>query len=337
MINIQELKSYKLLNPTGLEVKITNLGGKIMSLSVPDRNGNMADIVLGYDTPQQYLGGNPYFGALIGRYGNRIARGKFSIDKVIYQLNVNNGSNALHGGPNGFHNKIWNSEQIDSNSLELKLLSPDGEEGYPGDLSVVVHYTLTDNNELIIEYAANTTKTTVINLTNHTFFNLAATGDILDHELRIYADYFVTVNNELIPTGELNSVENTPFDFREVHTIGERIAKMDRQLQYANGYDHTYVLNKQADVFDFAAWVREPLSGRVLEVWTTEPGVQFYSGNFLDGKDLGKEGINYPFRSAFCLETQHFPDSPNQPDFPSTLLRQGETYKQKTVYKFGVD
>lgn len=308
-----------------------------MSLSVPDRNGNMADIVLGYDTPQQYLGGNPYFGALIGRYGNRIARGKFSIDKVIYQLNVNNGSNALHGGPNGFHNKIWNSEQIDSNSLELKLLSPDGEEGYPGDLSVVVHYTLTDNNELIIEYAANTTKTTVINLTNHTFFNLAATGDILDHELRIYADYFVTVNNELIPTGELNSVENTPFDFREVHTIGERIAKMDRQLQYANGYDHTYVLNKQADVFDFAAWVREPLSGRVLEVWTTEPGVQFYSGNFLDGKDLGKEGINYPFRSAFCLETQHFPDSPNQPDFPSTLLRQGETYKQKTVYKFGVD
>lgn len=337
MINLDDLKSYKLINANGLSVTVTNFGGKIMSLMVPDRMGEMADIVHGYDTPQQYLNGNPYFGALIGRYGNRIAKGKFSIENISYQLNINNGNNALHGGPNGFHNKIWNCEQIDSNSLELKLHSRDGEEGYPGHLIVVVRYALSDDNELVIDYVASTTKTTIVNLTNHAFFNLAATGDILNHELRINGDYVVPVNNELIPIGGLQSVDNTPFDFKEVHTIGERIAEMDRQLQNGHGYDHTYVLNKKANVLDFAAWVREPLSGWILEVWTTEPGLQFYSGNFLDGKELGKRGNNYPFRSAFCLEAQHFPDSPNQPDFPTTLLHPGETYKQKTVYKFGVD
>ncbi len=307
-----------------------------MSLVVPDRTGTMTDIVHGYDTPEKYIHGNPYFGALIGRYGNRIARGKFSIDNMTYQLHINNGSNALHGGPNGFHNKIWNNELVESNSIELSLMSPDGEEGYPGNLKVSVCYTLTDSNELVIDYAAHTTKTTIINLTNHAFFNLAGKGDILNHELSINANYFIPVDRALIPTGEIRSVEKTPFDFRDVHAIGERINKVDNQLQYANGYDHTYVVHKKPGVFDFAARVRDPLSGRVLEVWTTEPGLQFYSGNFLDGKDLGKNGQAYHFRSAFCLEAQHFPDSPNQPDFPTTLLRPEETYKQKTVYKFGV-
>lgn len=336
-IILNDLKAFTLGNSNGLSATITNFGGKIMSLMVPDSKGVMADIVHGYDSPEKYLDGNPYFGALIGRFGNRIAKGKCSIDNINYQLNVNNGSNALHGGPNGFHNKIWNSRQIDSNSLELSLISPDGEEGYPGDLTVTVCYSLTDYNELVIEYVAHTTRTTIINLTNHAFFNLAATGDILDHEARINADYFIPVDVGLIPTGEIRSVEKSPFDFRDVHAIGERINKKEDQLQYANGYDHTFVLNKKPQEFNFAAWVKEPRSGRVLEVWTTEPGLQFYSGNFLDGKDLGKGGNKYPFRSAFCLEAQHFPDSPNQPHFPSTLLHPGETYRQKTVYKFGVD
>lgn len=308
-----------------------------MSVMVPDKTGTMTDIVHGYDTPEEYIDGNPYFGALIGRYGNRIAKGKFSIDNMTYQLHINNGSNALHGGPNGFHNKIWNHELVESNSLALSLMSPDGEEGYPGELKVSVCYTLTESNELVIDYAAHTTKTTIINLTNHAFFNLAGKGNVLNHELQINANYFIPVDRELIPTGEIRSVEKTPFDFRDVHAIGERIDKFDNQLQYPNGYDHTYVVNKKPGVFDFAARVKEPLSGRILEVWTSEPGLQFYSGNFLDGKDHGKNGNTHDFRSAFCLEAQHFPDSPNQPNFPTTLLRPEETYKQKTVYKFGVD
>ena len=333
----QGLKIYTLTNAKGLVATITNFGGKIMSLLVPDKTGTMADIVHGYDAPEKYLNGNPYFGALIGRYANRIAGGQFSIDNVSYQLNVNNGSNALHGGSNGFHNKIWKCRQMEMNSIELSLMSSDGEEGYPGDLNVVVCYTLTESNELVIDYLATTTRPTVINLTNHTFFNLAGKGDILNHEVRINADHFIPVDERLIPTGEIRSVEKTPFDFRDVHAIGARIKEENAQLQYAKGYDHTFVLNKAGEAMRYAAWVREPLSGRVLEVWTTEPGLQFYSGNFLDGKDLGKGGNNYPFRSAFCLEAQHFPDSPNQPDFPTTLLRPGETYQQKTGYKFGVD
>lgn len=337
LAELPKLKAYVLTNPHGLSVGITNFGGKIMSILAPDRDGNLEDIVHGYDTPEKYLKGNPYFGALIGRYGNRIAGGKFSIDNIRYQLHVNNGSNALHGGPNGFHNKIWMSRQVKMNSLELRLTSPDGEEGYPGDLNVVVCYTLTERNELVIDYLATTTKPTIINLTNHTFFNLAGKGDILNHEVKINADHFIPVDKGLIPTGEIRWVEKTPFDFRDVHAIGERLSDEDDQLQFAKGYDHTFVLNKTGEAIKYAAWVREPESGRVLEVWTTEPGLQFYSGNFLDGKDLGKGGNNYPFRSAFCLEAQHFPDSPNQPDFPTTLLCPGETYEQKTVYKFGVD
>lgn len=331
------LKVFTCSNSKGLAAAITNLGGKIMSLNVPDRNGAMGDVVLGYDTPEQYISGNPYFGALIGRFGNRIAEGRFSIDNINYQLNLNNGRNSLHGGPNGFHNKIWNCNQKDLHSLELTLMSPDGEEGYPGDLNVSVNYTMTEENELVIEYFATTTKTTIINLTNHAFFNLAGKGDILKHELKIMADYFIPINEGLIPTGEFLPVQETPFDFREVHPIGERIVNEAIQLQYANGYDHSYVLNKEAGAFSLAASVRDPVSGRVLEVWTTEPGLQFYTGNFLDGSDIGKQGQPYAIRSALCLEAQHFPDSPNHQSFPTTLLHPGEIYQQKTTYKFGVD
>lgn len=335
---MQMLKAYNLTNDNGVSIKITNFGGKIMSVLVPDRQGVLKDIVHGYDTPEAYTSGNPYFGAVIGRYANRIANGHFSIDGQTYQLNINNKQHALHGGPMGFHNKIWESKQLGPGSLELSLMSPDGEEAYPGDLKVTVSYTLNNQNELIIDYTAATTKTTVVNLTNHAFFNLAGSGDILDHEVRINADHFIPIDEGLIPIGEIKSVEKTPFDFRTVHTIGERIDdNNDNQLLYAKGYDHTFVLNKESKKITYAAWVKEPLSGRVLEVWTTEPGLQFYSGNFLDGTDIGKSGNAYLFRSAFCLEAQHFPDSPNQPNFPSTILNPGETYKQMTVYKFGVD
>ena len=337
MIDSQQLKAFTLLNASGLEVKISNFGGKIMSIIVPDRNGTYADIVLGYDRPDQYISGNPYLGALIGRFGNRIANGRFSINGIEYQLTINNGAHSLHGGPNGFHNKVWDSEQFDNNKLALRLISPDGEENFPGKLSVSVFYLLNDSNELVIQYEASSDKTTIINLTSHGFFNLAGKGDVLNHELKINADRFIPVDNGLIPTGEIRTVTNSPFDFMEFNTVGARINENDEQLRVARGYDHTFVLNKKENEFSYAAAVREPNTGRVMEVWTTEPGLQFYSGNFLDGKDQGKNGNTHSFRSALCLEAQHFPDSPNQPEFPSTLLSPGETYKQKTVYKFGVD
>ncbi len=328
---------YSLTNSQGMKADITNYGGKVMTLWVPDRAGNLGDVVLGYDSVSQYPSGNLYFGALIGRYGNRIAKGKFSIDGQSYQLATNNGENALHGGPGGFHNVYWQVQAGgNEKSLTLTYLSKDGEEGYPGNLQAKVVYSLTDSNELVIEYEATTDKPTVVNLTHHSFFNLAGAGvgDILSHELTIYADKFSPVDAGLIPTGEMRAVTGTPFDFLEPHTIGERINNEEEQLKLGGGYDHNFILNKSGNEFSLAASVYEPTSGRVMEVWTTEPGLQFYSGNFLNGKDVGKGGVPYAWRTAFCLEAQHFPDSPNQPTFPNVVLRPGEVYKQKTVYKF---
>jgi aldose 1-epimerase len=331
------LNVYTLTNKNGLTLRVTNWGGRIMSLLVPDKKGTLADIVLGYDSADQYRNGNPYFGALIGRVGNRIAKGKFSLEGKEYDLTINNGVNSLHGGPRGFHNVYWQGVPSKStNALELHYLSKDGEEGYPGNLDVKVTYTLTDNNELMIDYAATTDKTTIVNLTHHSFFNLAGDGgsDILNHEIMIPSDRFTPVDQGLIPTGELRKVEGTPFDFRKPHAIGERIGNDDDQLSAGKGYDHNWVLNKKGGALSLAARVTEPVTGRVMEVWTTEPGLQFYSGNFLNGKDIGKGGKPYPFRGAFCLEAQHFPDSPNHPEFPSVVLKPASKYEQKTIYKF---
>ncbi|MBX2898604.1 MAG: galactose mutarotase [Cyclobacteriaceae bacterium] len=325
-----------LTNANGLKATITPYGGKVMSLWVPDKNGKLGDIVLGYDSASQYPTGNPYFGALIGRYGNRIGKGQFSIDGTTYQLATNNGANALHGGPGGFHNVMWNAVEATPNRVTLTYTSIDGEEGYPGTLKAKVVYTLTDANELSIDYEATTDKPTVVNLTHHSFFNLngEGVGDILNHELQIIADKFTPVDEGLIPTGELKPVAATPFDFNKSTPIGARINADDTQLKYGKGYDHNWVLKREGAGLSLAAVVTEPTSGRVMEVWTTEPGLQFYSGNFLDGSDTGKGGKKYQFRTAFCLEAQHFPDSPNKPEFPATLLKPGEVYKQKTVYKF---
>lgn len=332
------LKLYSLTNANGLKAEITNYGGKVVTLFTPDKTGALGDVVLGYDSLKEYLTGNLYFGTLIGRYGNRIAKGKFSLNGKEYQLAINNGVNALHGGPKGFHQVYWKIISSTPNSVRMTYRSADGEESYPGNLDVTVTYTLTDNNELMIEYEATTDQETIVNLTHHSFFNLAGAGngDILGHEMMINADEFTPVDSTLIPTGELRKVKGTPFDFTTPHTIGERINQEYEQLKFGKGYDHNFVLRKKGDEFSLAASVTEPTSGRTMEVWTTEPGLQFYSGNFLTGKDVGKGGKAYPFRSAFCLETQHFPDSPNHSNFPSTVLKPGETYKQKTSYKFGV-
>lgn len=329
-------QTIKLSNTNGLTATITPYGGKVISLWIPDRHGNLGDVVLGYDSASMYPSGNPYFGALIGRYGNRIGKGRFSIDGTAYQLATNNGANALHGGPGGFHNVMWTVAETTSNSITLTYISADGEEGYPGVLTAKVIYTLTDTNELTIDYEATTDKTTVVNLTHHSFFNLAGegVGDILNHELEIIADAFTPVDDGLIPTGELKPVAGTPFDFNKPTAIGARINQEDVQLKYGKGYDHNWVLKREGDGLSLAAVVTEPTSGRVMEVWTTEPGLQFYSGNFLDGTDAGKGGKKYQFRTAFCLEAQHFPDSPNKPAFPPTVLRPGTVYTQKTSYKF---
>lgn len=329
-------QTVTLTNANGLKATITPYGGKVISLYVPDKDGNLADVVLGYDSASQYPAGNPYFGALIGRYGNRIGKGQFSIDGAAYQLATNNGANALHGGPGGFHNVLWTVAETTANSITLTYISADGEEGYPGTFTAKVIYTLTDSNELTIDYEATTDKTTVVNLTHHSFFNLAGegVGDILNHELQIIADAFTPVDEGLIPTGELKPVAGTPFDFNKPTAIGARINQEDVQLKYGKGYDHNWVLTRKGDGLSLAAVVTEPTSGRTMEVWTTEPGLQFYSGNFLNGSDGGKGGKQYQFRTAFCLEAQHFPDSPNKPEFPSTLLRPGSVYTQKTVYRF---
>lgn len=342
MVDGSPVELYTMTNSNDMTIKITNYGGIITSLMAPDKNGKSADIVLGYNNVDDYVANSPYFGAIIGRYGNRIAKGKFSIDGTEYTLAVNNGPNALHGGLKGFDKVIWEAEPStnkNSVSLTLHYLSKDGEEGYPGNLDVTVIYKLTDKNTLEIQYSTTTDKTTIVNLTNHSYWNLAgeSSGDILDQELMINADYFTPVDTSLIPLGDLRPVKGTPFDFTTPHTIGSRIAEDNAQLKAGGGYDHNFVLNKE-NVSDtvLAATAYEPKSGRFMEIYTTEPGIQFYSGNFLDGTITGKSGTTYGFRNGFCLETQHYPDSPNQPQFPSTLLKPGETYSTKTIHKFSV-
>ncbi|HWY53363.1 MAG TPA: aldose epimerase family protein [Terriglobales bacterium] len=330
----QQTDLYILTNKHGMEAAITNYGGTVVSLKVPDRKGKIDDVVLGYDKLEDYAAGKAYFGAIVGRYANRIAHAKFTLEGVTYTLSKNDGDNHLHGG---FNKRVWTAKDVSSSagqSLELTYLSKDGEEGFPGNLSVKVVYTLTDQNELKIDYSATTDKDTVINLTNHCYFNLAGqgNGDILQHQLMILGDRFTPVDASLIPTGELRSVKGTPFDFTTATAIGARIDQDDPELKLGRGYDHNWVLNSGKTVA-LAAQAYEPHSGRVLEVSTTEPGIQFYTGNFLDGI-RGKEGKVYNRRYAFCLETQHFPDSPNHPDFPSTVLKPENPYRSTTVYKF---
>jgi aldose 1-epimerase len=330
---------YTLTNANGLEAKITNYGGIVVSLKVLDRNGKLGDVVLGYDNLKGYIENNPYFGAIIGRYGNRIGGAKFSLDGVEYTLAANNGPNHLHGGIKGFDKVVWKATGVTSDndvSLELAYLSPDGEEGYPGNLSVTVIYTLTDDNELKIDYFATTDKKTVVNLTHHSYFNFVGSGDILGHKLWLKASRFTPVDEGLIPTGELRSVIGTPMDFTRPFAIGARIEQDTQQLEYGFGYDHNWVLDKRPGEMALAGSLYEPATGRFMEIYTTEPGIQFYSGNFLDGTITGKRGIIYEFRNGLCLETQHFPDSPNKPDFPSTVLKPDEDYRTTTIYKFSV-
>jgi aldose 1-epimerase len=331
---------YTLKNSKGLEVEITNYGGAVVAIRTRDRRGRMGDIALGYDEPSGYVADTSYFGALIGRYGNRIARGVFKLNGIEYQLARNNDPNHLHGGVVGFNKVVWQASEVtrkDGVGLELTYLSKDNEEGYPGNLNVTATYVLTNANELRIEYSATTDKDTVVNLTHHSYFNLAGAGagDVLSHVLKINADRFTPVDATLIPTGELKAVKGTPFDFNAPTAIGSRINQTDEQLVRGNGYDHNFVLSKMGRELSLAANVYEPKSGRILEMWTTEPAVQFYTGNFLNGVK-GKAGRVYNRRGGFCLEAQHFPDSPNQPAFPSTVLKPGERYTQTTVYKFTV-
>ena len=335
-INGKKVGLFVIKNRKKAQVAITNYGGRVVSLIVPASDGTLTDVVLGYDKLELYRKqGEPYFGALIGRYGNRIANAQFMLDGKTYKLYAHNGSNSLHGGPKGFHAVVWDAKQVDENSLELSYVSKDGEEGFPGNLSIKVTYTLTDRNELKIDYFAFTDKATVVNLTNHSYFNLNGEGEILDHEMMLNADKITPVGVTLIPTGKYMDVAGTPFDFRKAATIGNRINALHEQINNGKGYDHNFVLNKRGKELSLAAKVIGPKTGIVMDVLTTEPGVQFYSGNFLNGRDKdGKGGHVYPYRSAFCLETQHFPDSPNQPSFPSTILRPGETYKTSTIYRF---
>lgn len=327
---------YNLENNNGLMVQITNYGGRIAALWVPDRDGNFSDIVTGYDSIDGFIHNTSYFNGIIGRYGNRIAKGKFTLNGKEYTLAINNAPNALHGGDVGFDHVVWNVEKSTEDSLVLTYLSQDGEEGYPGNLAVQVIYSLNDSNELKIDYFAETDAPTVVNLTNHAYFNLAGhdKGDILDHILMINADSYTPVDSTLIPTGMIEDVTGTPLDFRTPVAIGDRIDADDQQIRYGMGYDHNWVLNKAGDEMSLAAKVEEPVSGRVMEIYTNEPGIQFYAGNFLDGTITGKDSTAYQHRHAFCLETQHYPDSPNHENFPSTVMNPGETYRTSTIHKF---
>jgi aldose 1-epimerase len=330
---------YTLTNADGMEVKITTYGATVVSLVVPDRNGKPADVVLGYDALEDYIGREYYFGCIAGRYANRIAGGKFMLNGTDYRLAANDGDNHLHGGRRGFDKMVWQAREFQDKAdigLKLTYLSPGGEEGYPGNLACTVIYTLGTDNELKIDYRATTDNPTIVNLTNHAYFNLAGagSGDILNHELMINADRFTPVDGRQIPTGELRSVEGTPFDFTRPAAIGARINLDDEQLIPGKGYDHNWVLNQEEGGPCLAARAYERHSGRTLEVYTTQPGLQFYSGNFLDNRIAAKAGQIYHHRGGFCLETQHFPDSPNQPDFPSTVLDPGSKYEHTTIYKF---
>ena len=332
---------YTLRNSKGMTATIMTYGGIVTSLETPDRNGQFGDVVLGYDHVDGYLKSTPYFGALIGRYGNRIAKGKFSLDGVEYTLATNNVPNHLHGGLKGFDKVVWTVEEAEVGEhgpkLTLTYLSKDGEEGYPGNLTVHAIYTVTEDNALQVKFKATTDKNTVVNLTHHSYFNLRGSGDILDHVVTINADKFTPVDGGLIPTGELRPVAGTPFDFTAPHAVGERINSTDEQIKLGGGYDHNWVLNKKTNEMSQAARVHEPTSGRTMEVWTTQPATQFYTGNFLDGTITGKKGWTYQLRNGFCFEPQHYPDSPNHPAFPTTELKPGETYKSTIIYKFSAE
>lgn len=335
---------FTVTNAHGMELRAMTWGGIILSLKVPDRNGVLGDVVLGYDDLDGYLGETPYFGALIGRYGNRIGGSSFTLDGTAHRLEDNDGPNSLHGGFRGFDKQNWEATPLmtdDEAGVAFTRISPDGEGGYPGNLSVRVTYTLTDDNDLVVDYQATTDRATPVNLTQHSYFNLAGdgSGDILGHRLTLNASRYTPVDETLIPAGELAPVEGTPFDFRTPHTIGERIGADDQQIAFGGGYDHNWVLDRDgavAGALVLAARVEEPVSGRIMEVRTTEPGIQFYSGNFLDGSLTGKAGHVYEHRNGFCLETQHYPDSPNQPAFPSTILRPDGAYQSRTVFSFDV-
>lgn len=333
---------YTLVNTSGMKADITNYGGIIVRLSTPDRRGRLDDIVLGYDSLDGYLKATPYFGALIGRVGNRIAHGRFTLDGKTYTLATNNTPGNipchLHGGNVGFDKVLWQAEPLVRNGtagLRLTYRSPDGEEGYPGNLMVTVTYWLGNDDSLKIEYVATTDKPTPVNLTQHSYFNLKGSGDILGHVLMIKASRMTPVNAGLIPTGAIAPVRDTPFDFTSPHAIGERVNAADEQIRLGGGYDHNWVLDRASPALELVATVCEPVSGRTMEIWTKEPGLQFYCGNFLDGSSIGKHGHAYGFRAGFCLETQHYPDSPNQTGFPSIILRPGQTYATETVYRFG--
>lgn len=333
---------YTLRNSKGFEAKISNYGGILISLKVPDRAGKFDDVVLGYDTLDGYLTRSPYFGALIGRYGNRIGKARFTLDGHEFTLAANNGPNSLHGGRKGFDKVVWQVESYadnqDSNpTLKLHYVSKDGEEGFPGTLDVRAIYSVMNDNALKLEFTATTDKTTVVNLTHHSYFNLAGKGDVLAHEIMIPADRFTPVDEGLIPTGELRPVKGTPFDFNVPMTIGARITEQNEQLKFGKGYDHNWVFNKRIGDLTLLAKVTEPTTGRVMEVLSTEPGLQFYSGNTLNGAITGKGGRVYNPRTGFCLEPQHYPDSPNRPDFPSVVLKPGEVYRNTIVYRFSTN
>ncbi len=331
---------FVMKNANGMEVCVTNIGGRIVSVLVPDKTGAMQDVVLGFDNIEAYKGINTNFGAIIGRYGNRIANAKFELYRVNYTLRANNSVNSLHGGPRGFHTQYFNIEQPDSTTLVCKYLSKTGEEGFPGNLDVTVTYTLTADNALDIDYKATTDRPTVVNLTNHSYFNLSGNpaNTILDHVLTMNCDQYTPTNNELIPTGKIVKVAGTPLDFTSPMVIGDRINDSTCiDIKYGKGYDHNFVINNAGDLSKAACKVLCPSTGIVMEVFTNEPGVQFYSGNFLDGTQTGKKEIAYQKRAALCLETQHFPDSPNQPTFPSTTLDPDSTYTSKCIYKFSVE
>lgn len=331
------VERFTLRNENGVEVELATLGAAIHAIRTPDRAGQVADIVLGFDTLDGWTNNAPFFGVVVGRYANRIANGRFTLDGQEYTLATNDGPNHLHGGNRGFDKVNWSAEVLTSDdpAVRFTYVSADGEEGYPGTLTVSVTYTLDDDNELRLDYEATTDAPTVVNLSNHSYFNLAGTGTVLDHEIRIAADRYTPVDATLIPTGELAPVEDTPFDFRTATAIGARIEADHEQIGIAGGYDHNFVLEGQAGTMHEAARVEDPVSGRTLEVETTQPGVQFYTGNFLDGSIVGKAGVAYARNAGFCLETQHFPDSPNQSGFPSTVLAPGQTLHETTVFRFG--
>lgn len=339
VINGNKTSLYTLENKNGVILRLTNFGASMVQVIAPDQDGNFEDVILGYDNIEGYVNDQMSLGCIVGRFANRIARGKFVLDGKEYNLTINNGINTLHGGPGGIHSKVWEAEKLD-NGVRFTVVSPHMEEGYPGELIVTVTYTLNDNNEIVLDYLATTSESTYINLTNHTYWNLngEVKTDILGHELMVDADYITPVDTTLIPTGEFMDVTDTPFDFREFTEIGSRINEEHPQIIAGGGYDHNFVLNRETEnELEKAAALYSDQSGRLLEVLTTEPGIQVYSGNFMDGTVTGKNDMLYLYRHAIALETQHFPDSPNQPDFPSTLLEPGEEYRQTTIFRLSLE